>query len=148
MSRNLGDTSCRICNGTVVLCGEPYPITENNAGRYFEDYRGMIVADAVCESCDAKYMAWIKAPPLERWGHMAVDCEPGRFFDLSFRAAFNDEPAPEDLPTPEMLLRVHLEQCAAQQARLLHEIQAKLNEATTELAERLSRPPRWEAYRR
>jgi hypothetical protein len=139
MSRNLGDTSCRICNRHVVLCSVPAYITPEQAGPYFTEYQGMIVANAVCSYCDAKYLAWVERA---KWSRGSDDTQP--FIDLSFRKAFNDEPAPEDLPTPEMLLRVHLEQCAAD----INGIQVKLNEATTEIAARMSSPPFWEAYRR
>lgn len=143
MSRNLGDTSCAICHRDVVLCGEPHPITAEEAGRYLDEYRGMVVADAVCSFCDAKYMAWVKRA---KWSRGYEDTRP--FIDLSFRRAFNDEPAPEDLPTPEMLLRVHLEQCSADQARFVEEFTTRLNEEMTRIGSRLASPPRWEAYRR
>lgn len=154
MSRNLGDTSCRICHHAVVMCGGPHLITKEEARVYFDEYNGMTVAEAVCTYCDAKYLAWCVAPPSKRWGHFANSSD-APFFDLSFRRSFDDEPAPEDLPTTVMLQRVQLEQCAAdleraadEAALAVEELREKAAEATAALARNLAGPPRWEVYRR
>lgn len=97
MSRNLGQTDCEFCKGTVTLDEQSRPITEDETGPYFPEYRGMLVANATCRVCKAKYLAWVdKRPTGKSWARHAED-ERG-FHDLSFRAAFNDEPADEDMP--------------------------------------------------
>jgi hypothetical protein len=116
MSRNIGNTDCAICNATVVLCGEPHPITPDEAGGYIRYFEGMIVADAVCMRCDAKYLAWVKrAKRMERSWMRDDYTRP--FFDLSYRNSFNDEPADGDLP-PRAL--------SALSQRLDHEASEKL----------------------
>jgi hypothetical protein len=57
----------------------------------------MLVANAVCPSCQAQYLAWCRAP--NTWsGSWGKDHE-GQFFDLSYRSSFNDEPGSiSDLP--------------------------------------------------
>ena len=64
MSRNLGRTDCYFCSGKIRLEEQGRPITREEAGPYFElrngySYEGMIVARAICEDCEAKYLAWI-----------------------------------------------------------------------------------------
>ena len=142
MSRNLGDTSCAICHRDVGLCGEPHSITPEEAKVYYDEYKGMVVANAVCPFCDAKYLAWVERA---KWSRGSEDTRP--FIDLSFRKAFNDEPSPEDLPTPVMLQQAHLERCTALAARSVQKIQAMVLEATTELEQALAGPPHWESYR-
>lgn len=143
MSRNLGDTLCAVCHRDVKLCGEPHPITKEEAGPYFDEYNGMVVADAVCPFCDAKYLAWVKRA---KWSRGSEDTRP--FIDLSFRKAFNDEPAPEDLPTPLMLQRVHLEQVAASAAEAVEKLREMFADVITTLESALTEPPYWESYRR
>jgi hypothetical protein len=152
MSRNLGETSCVICGAdseAIVLDEEPRPITQADAGRYFERYyKGqLIVAAAHCARCDAKYLAWIGATPnasadLKHWRRGPDQ----RFVDLSFRSSFNDEPGPDDLPTPETLRAIHRRDCYAEAKRLSDEAAAKLHEAQ-EALRRGEKRPRWEAYR-
>jgi hypothetical protein len=143
MSRNLGDTLCEVCNSTVELCGEPHPITREEAGRYYDEYVGMVVADAECTRCSAKYLAWVKR---KKWSRAAGDDRP--FEDLSFRKAFNDEPAPEDLPSPEMLVTIHIEQTQSHINRRIGEIYQQLQDLNAELQGLVASPPRWESYRR
>jgi|SRR5208337_986203 len=109
MSRNLGITSCHYCSGIVKLEEAPRPITREEAGVYYElrdgySYEGMITANAKCEDCNAKYLAWIDLsacpgyrPYHTRDRHSETIAERG-FFDLSFRASFDDEPGVEDGP--------------------------------------------------
>lgn len=143
MSRNLGDTCCEICHDTVELCGETHPITREEAGPYFDEYDGMLVADAVCTRCDAKYLAWVKR---KKWSRAADDTRP--FEDLSFRKAFNDEPATEDLPSPEMLKTIHVEQTQSHVNRKIGEAYKVLQDLNAELQLEVASPPRWESYRR
>lgn len=143
MSRNILDTSCKICHRDVVLCGEQHAITRDEAGVYFDEYMSMVVADAVCKYCDAKYLAWVVSRPGARYPSSG---DP--FYDLSFRKSFNDEPAPEDLPTELMLQRVHLEQVAARAALAIAEIRDLANDLAIPLEEALSKGSHWESYRR
>lgn len=95
MSRNLLQTRCERCGSRVRMTEPPREITPADAGRYFHDYKGMIVANAECSVCHARYLAWVKTSSAMGWYQSAPE---GGFFDLSFRSTFNDEPGEEDLP--------------------------------------------------
>ena len=95
MSRNLGRTDCYFCQGEVKGTGSSHEITKENAGAYFENFRGMIVQNAECEDCLAQYLAWVNPAPKHYSGFRGSD---GPFYDLSFRSSFNDEPNERDLP--------------------------------------------------
>lgn len=148
MSRNIGETSCEICEAphtSIELEEAPRPLRASDAGRYFKEFEGrLIVAAARCTQCDAKYLAWISEG--EPWPREPA--EGARFVDLSFRSSFNDEPGAADLPTPEMLRQVFARQQRAQAQRLRDEA-AHLNREAARfegLAE--TGTPFWEAYRR
>ncbi len=104
MSRNLGSILCAFCHGKVTCDGPPRPITAQDCGVYlFNEYKGMIVAEASCVDCLAKYLAWLddKACSFHFWSHRTVQIDGhGQIVpsDLSHRASFNAEPAEEDLP--------------------------------------------------
>lgn len=106
MSRNLSETGCHFCPAPgrdIVLEEEPRPITRADAGRYFDEYEGFMMANAHCYHCDAKYLAWCAESKawLRKYGRERYPNEPRdglRHFDLSFRSTFNDEPGPDDLP--------------------------------------------------
>lgn len=103
MSRNLCQTDCEFCKGVVTLDEQARSITEAETGPYFPEYRGMLVANATCRQCRAKYLAWVDDRPTGKpWSTHAGDGNKLGFFDLSFRAAFNDEPADEDMPEFEI----------------------------------------------
>jgi hypothetical protein len=95
MSRNLGRTDCYYCNYPVVLIGEPRPITKQDRYNYFDEYDGMTVAFAECPACLARYLAWVTPPPNKQ--HHDIDSG-NKFYDLSFRISFNNEPDERDLP--------------------------------------------------
>ncbi|MFA5187808.1 MAG: hypothetical protein WC460_00415 [Patescibacteria group bacterium] len=104
MSRNLGATACVHCEHPVELLEEPRPITEKEAGVYFDNkYKGMLVAEARCPICLAKYLAWIddtnsilvRREP-EKYSPRKADY--GKVFDLSYLSTFDDEPGDDDLP--------------------------------------------------
>lgn len=103
MSRNLCQVECQRCGAIPKRSEEPRPITENEAGVYFPQFRGLIVANADCPDCGAKYLAWVDETEVawsrERGWH-DTQYHDGRreFFDLSFRSTFNDEPGEDDLP--------------------------------------------------
>lgn len=151
MSRNLCDTACRICGDEAKLDGPARPIAKFDAGGYFDNYAGkLIVADARCSNCDAKYLAWVSVVPRTSMdsGHWKKygDHDDRPFVDLSFRRAFNDEPAPEDLPSPETLQRIALREHNVRAA----EMQDAIGKAQQELAAFLAAPVTsyWESYRR
>lgn len=94
MSRNLCETSCSWCNGEVILEEAGRPILEEECGAYFREYRSMLVANAHCRECEAKYLAWVDWPGNSYWTNKGDRA----FMDLSFRSTFNDEPGLEDQP--------------------------------------------------
>lgn len=104
MSRNLCQSSCYFCQcGNIVLEETPRPITKADAGYYFDEFEGLIVAHAHCFQCEAKYLAWLDGSKRKSaskgwgwdWPRRREDGGPG---DLSFRSTFNDEPGEEDMP--------------------------------------------------
>jgi hypothetical protein len=97
MSRNLGRTDCYYCQDDVVLVEAPRAVVEREVGApYWDEYRGMTVANAECPSCLAQYLAWVTPAPA--WTHRDRG-------DLSFRHSFNDEPDERDLPRYEVELQ-------------------------------------------
>lgn len=108
MSRNLGRVDCARCEEKVVLTSGWRVKSDPQPG-----VNGMTVADAECQTCHARYTAWIKPSPEEyNYGSRQFDlnqvAEYG-FYDLSYRSTFNDEAGPDDLPpwtapTPRRLL--------------------------------------------
>lgn len=96
MSRNLAQTDCYFCHGEVKLTGEKRQVVKDDCGVYFAEYEGMIVADAECGDCEAKYLAWVDESKRVCYRRTP---DPARLFeDLSFRSTFNDEPGEEDMP--------------------------------------------------
>lgn len=106
MSRNLCTTRCDYLHGgdpQVILLEEPRPITREDAGAYFPEYEGMLVANAECALCKAQYLAWVdetaRTSRNYRWDHYGRRASSYcPFVDLSFRSSFNDEPGEQDLP--------------------------------------------------
>lgn len=99
MSRNIGQTVCYHCQQPVKLVEVSRPITKTEANGYFDEYRGMLVANAVCTVCEAKYLAWVDCSAITTIGHLSREPNDRRLFvDLSFRSAFNDEPGVADAP--------------------------------------------------
>ncbi len=95
MSRNLSSTGCQFCEDKPTLDEAPRAIRIEDTGpHYFKEYEGMMVANATCPSCEAKYLAWVTPP--RQWHQQRTDDRP--YVDLSFRDSFNDEPAEADLP--------------------------------------------------
>ncbi len=105
MSSNLCMTDCRFCGGPVRRTG---PTRALGAGLRY--HAGMVVADAECRLCRAKYVAWVDdrmvPPEATRWGstkprasaYELHEDPDDYFFDLSFRHTFNDEPGEDDMP--------------------------------------------------
>jgi len=116
MSRNLLRTDCDFCSGMVALIEAPRLGTEADFGPYFREYVGMVVADASCLDCDAKYLAWVKDTPTRTTPRTAPK---GDFFDLSFRSTFNDEAGGADMPSPQRFARTAEGKAQAAQARFL-----------------------------
>lgn len=94
MSRNLGHVDCHYCSGDVKLLELLHPIMVADAGGHFQEYSGMLVANAACEDCEACYLAWVR----EAGSLTQRRTTDGEFFDLSFLSTFNDEPGPADVP--------------------------------------------------
>ena len=97
MSRNIGSQCCSICAGAVCITSEARPITKGEAKGYFDEFKGMYVAEAQCKSCWAKYLAWVFPATSRKLGYRRR-CREG-FYDLSFRHSFNDEPSDKDYGT-------------------------------------------------
>lgn len=103
MSRNIGSTQCNFCGGEVVLIETPRPITRKEAGVYYDTCEGYgyangIFANGACLTCEAKYLAWVNLSACAGYGQWNRNRLQEPFFDLSYRATFNDEPDEEDLP--------------------------------------------------
>lgn len=93
MSRNLGRNEC---HGPVKLDEKPHPITPEEAGQYYDEFKGMVVAAAHCPHCEAKYLAWIDESTRVR--NPGSKAKWGEVQDLSYLSTFNDEPGSEDGP--------------------------------------------------
>lgn len=104
VSRNLCSTDCYYCGDTPTHDEQPRPVTQKDCGVYFDEFEGMVVANATCPSCEARYLAWVRAPA--RWSGSWGKDNDGAHFDLSFRSTFNDEPGLTDLPKYEVERRV------------------------------------------
>lgn len=100
MSRNLSRTTCRTCDGQVILTDIPY-VHRHNAER-------IVVANAECKDCGTRYLAWLNEPDADRRfpvGHR-MDEHGGGFYDLSYRSTFNDEPGITDIPNKVEVIEV------------------------------------------
>ncbi len=125
MSKNIGSKDCRNCGlvDTVVIIGaqmawEQYYAWEGEAAKHF---RGMQIAQAECQYCQTRYMAWVWPSANMVWERptfkpeWSMDDPPEkRFYDLSYRSTFNDEPGPSDIrrkqpPNPVKLLNIMAE---------------------------------------
>lgn len=101
MSRNLCQIDCAACPGShehIVIEGPVREVTEKEDPGYYREHRGLLIAEARCVLCHALYFAWVDWPnqPHSHWHLKSKHGQ--RFCDLSYRNAFNDEPAPEDTP--------------------------------------------------
>jgi len=98
VSRNLGQTCCDFCGGPVQLEEPAHAITPDEAGVYFKEIRGLLVANAACTQCGTRYLAWVddSATKYAKWYTPNKPTEKAPFFDLSYRSTFNDEPADQD----------------------------------------------------
>lgn len=115
MSRNLGIRHCDYCTQDYVVITGPIFNFEERYSFYVSEYRGMKVADAECQYCGTKYLAWVEPSPNKRKEWMDPDWAPEkRYYDLSYRSTFNDEPGKSDLPTIKPLTPLELKQQLAQ----------------------------------
>lgn len=97
MSRNLKRIEC---HGVVVVLDEKsHPITRKEAGRYYDEFEGMLVAKAHCPVCGAKYLAWIDESTQVKKPLFPRTASRGGVVDLSYFSTFNDEPGVKDLGT-------------------------------------------------
>jgi len=111
VSRNLCKKECDFCYLDEVVITGPIFNFEERYDCYLHEYTGMKVADAECAYCGAKYLAWVEEAPGKRrtcWGYDEYTSEERRFYDLSYRSTFNDEPGKEDLPEKRPLSPVEL----------------------------------------
>lgn len=108
MSRNLSQKHCNFCHAEpIILLEDSRPISKKEAGNYYKNYKGLLVANAECDVCGAKYLAWIDErtiigdhlKSLKKYSISPRFSTNKDYFDLSFRSTFNDEPGNEDLPT-------------------------------------------------
>ena len=99
MSRNLCTTICPHCGDTPRLVETPHFITNKESGAYYEEFEGMIVAKAICPSCEAQYLSWTDESHRTRY---ARDKSCPTVEDLSYYSTFNDEPDEDDLPRYEI----------------------------------------------
>ena len=108
MARNLCKTTCDFCGEKPTFDEKPRFITRDEAGVYFEEFEGLIVANATCSCCGAKYLAWIdeRQRTDQAFRNFSRDYAAARcpdidkpFVDLSFRSTFDDEPGDTDKPT-------------------------------------------------
>lgn len=100
MSRNLCRLDCYICQAPVTMTGTPYRLPDDHI-----HCAGLVVCDAECSACEARYTAWLgggSAPPRDPYRGDAG------FYDLSFRSTFNDEPGTEDVPNRDRTESYHM----------------------------------------
>ena len=99
MARNLGVRECYHCGHPVELVEEPHRITKRYAGPLYEEYQGMMVVQAQCPMCLARYMAWLDLSKRVKFSSTNPSFfRDGKPVDLSYWSTFNDEAAPQDLP--------------------------------------------------
>ena len=107
MSRNLCSSECHFCGEEPELTGDVRQITKEDTFVYFDEYKGMLVAEAECWLCGAKYLAWIDGAKRERYAPYPLRyapypfprfCDESPVADLSFRSTFDDEPGEADMP--------------------------------------------------
>jgi len=99
MSRNLCCQTCVYCGDEPKLVESPHELTKQEAHIYFQEFEGMIVAESICPSCEAEYLAWIDES--KRKIYPRTKAYP-LIEDLSFYSSFNDEPGDNDLPKWEV----------------------------------------------
>lgn len=98
MARNLGETSCQFCGAIPALEEAPRPITSGEAKVYYNEFCSLLVSNAVCPACGARYLAWMTEADGSKAGMV------NGIFDLSYRSTFSDEPRKVDLPKWEVTL--------------------------------------------
>jgi|SRR6185295_972357 len=96
MARNIGNTCCPVCDGTIVLEEAARPIRPQECAGLTEYVGKLTVANARCGNCGSLYLAWVRIEGSH--GKVAKPCG-SAFVDLSFRTSFNSEPAAADLPS-------------------------------------------------
>lgn len=147
MSRNIGYTHCKVCSSEHVRLEEPeHPITKAECNGYDHEYMGRLtVAKASCADCGTRYLAWCSRPSQN---YHSSDYDRG-FYDLSFRASFDDEPHASDLPSV-MVLRMIADRdrelhVLALESGLEQEIRSRRTAITVAQAS-IGTPSYWETY--
>lgn len=113
MSRNLCQTDCPRCGSKRIRVWDVREGTKDDfVHRYYDEFQTMLVGDAECTDCGCKLLAWVRPPIVgihndDKFSfcdyNQSIDGT-AHFFDLSYRSTFNDEPGPDDLPTPDVLV--------------------------------------------
>jgi hypothetical protein len=92
MSRNLCITHCAFCNGHIALEEAARPFSKEDSVVHYDEYSDIIVANASCDDCNAKYLAWVWVSENNIFYYDNSPVSDYGFFDLSYRSSFNDEP--------------------------------------------------------
>lgn len=113
MSRNISGTECEQCDvkESVAITGQLFFYEErfqDMPESWMQHFKGTVMADATCQYCDTKYIAWIKPSPNYH-GYRETENDRG-FYDLSYRSSFNDEPGKDDIPQPKPPSPIELKQ--------------------------------------
>ncbi len=143
MARNIGNTSCAVCDGPVVLEEAERPIRPQECAGLTAEYVGKLtVANARCGECGSLYLAWVRLAGSQ--GKMA-NLRGAAFVDLSFRASFSSEPAAKDLPDLKTL-RDLADRNRRQSIQHMETSIAKMQSDIGRLQEAMGGPCFWEVY--
>jgi hypothetical protein len=109
-STKIDRIDCVFCEGEVVRTekGRPITLEECGSAQLFNKIRTLIVADAMCLACRAKYIAWIDARAVVDGQAIPYSRTGDSFMALSFRSTFSDEPGPDDMPEFSVIWRPEL----------------------------------------
>lgn len=162
MSRNLGRTSCAICESTAIATQAPRALLPSEAGRQREEYekKCLMVADARCTICGTRYLAWVcwidgsgrPVNPIDPALGAGARHDP--FIDLSFWSHFDDEPSSQDLPPANQLRQIEDERRRIEVLRLRKrslefspgQHQLHLLKQAKELEDQIGQRSPWERY--
>ena len=106
--RRLETTKCVYCKGDVAKVEKPRQITKKEAGPTYEHVKCLVVANAMCLACRAKYLAWIDARAVVDGAPRPYSRCSDSIMDLSFRSTFSDKLGPDDMPEFSVVWRPEL----------------------------------------
>lgn len=109
-STKIDRTDCLFCEGEVARTekGRPVTLEECGSAQLFDKIRALIVADAMCLACRAKYLAWIDVRAVVDGNAVPYPRTGDTIMALSFRSTFSDEPGPDDMPEFSVVWRPEL----------------------------------------